>query len=74
MKDDVPLNAESAAVLIAKSVSKSLSVKRGKKLRKEEMESIYQKLFACKVPEISPEGKPTLIILGFEELAKNFKV
>ena len=74
MKDDVPLNAESAAVLIAKSVSKSLSVKRGKKLRKEEMESIYQKLFACKVPEISPEGKPTLIILGFEELAKKFKV
>ena len=74
MKNDVPLKSDGPVTLIAKSVSKSLAVKRGKKLQKEEMESIYQKLFTCKVPEISPEGKPTLFVLGFEELAKKFKI
>jgi DNA mismatch repair protein MutL len=74
MKNDAPLSKESTAAAIAKNISRNLAVRRGKKLRTEEMESIYQKLFACKVPELSPDGKPTLVILGFDDLAKKFKV
>ncbi len=59
--------------VIAKSLAKRLSVKRGKKLEIEEMISIRENLFSCQVPDISPEGKPIFILLPFEELTKRLK-
>ena len=59
--------------IIAKSLAKSSAVRRGKSLKKEEMEAIHQKLFECKVPEFSPDGKPAFFMLSFDELSKKFK-
>ncbi|MEI6887701.1 MAG: DNA mismatch repair endonuclease MutL [Bacteroidales bacterium] len=73
IKNDHPGKSVAKQQIIAKSMARSAAVKRGKPLKKEEMESIYQKLFACKMPEISPNGKPTLFVLSFDELLKKFK-
>lgn len=60
--------------ILAKSFAKKLAVKRGKKLELEEMVSIRENLFSCLVPDISPEGKPTFILLSFDELTKRLKI
>ncbi len=60
--------------LLAKAMAKKLSVKRGKRLHKEELETIIKDLFACNMPEISPDGKPTMVMLTFEELNRKFKI
>ncbi len=54
-------------------LSKKLSVKKGRKLHPSEMNSMVEQLFACKVPEISPEGKPTMMVIPYEEMTKKFK-
>ncbi len=58
---------------LAMTLSKSLAVKRGTRLQKEEMTNLVESLFACKVPESTIDGKPTLIRVGFDELTKTFK-
>ncbi|MEI7662551.1 MAG: DNA mismatch repair endonuclease MutL [Bacteroidota bacterium] len=60
--------------LMAKSLAMKLSIKRGKKLHQEEINSLVENLFACKVPEVSPDGKPTMVIYTFEELGRKFKI
>jgi DNA mismatch repair protein MutL len=60
--------------LLAKAMAKKLSVKRGKRLHKQEIESIIEDLFSCNLPEISPDGKPTMVMLTFEELNRKFKI
>jgi DNA mismatch repair protein MutL len=59
--------------IIAKSLSKNMAVKHGKVLQQEEMSSLIDQLFACKVPFSSVDGKSTLFILSIEELEKRFK-
>ena len=59
--------------LIARAMAKSAAIKRGMPLKKEEMGAICQKLFACKMPEFSPNGKPAFFVLSFDELKKKFK-
>ena len=58
---------------LARSLSKSLSVGRNKKLQPEEMNSLVEQLFACKIPDITADGKPTMTIIGFDDLKKKFK-
>jgi DNA mismatch repair protein MutL len=58
---------------LAASMAKTLSVKRGVKLQKEEIISIVESLFSCKVPEITMDGKPTMVKVSYEELQKTFK-
>jgi DNA mismatch repair protein MutL len=60
--------------IMASAVARRVAVKRGKRLLQEEQEAIVEGLFACKVPEISPDGKPTMIILSQEEMMKRFKI
>jgi len=60
-------------IKVAKSLSKSLSFTRKTKLQPEEMASVIEQLFACKVPDLTPDGTPTMIFIGFEELNKKFK-
>jgi DNA mismatch repair protein MutL len=60
-------------VKIAVSLAKSASAKMNRKLQKEEMLSIIDRLFACKVPEISPLGKPVITIITFADLTKKLK-
>jgi len=60
--------------MMAKALAMKLAVRRGKKLHQEEIDSIIENLFACNVPDLSPDGKPTMIILSFEELNRKFKI
>lgn len=57
---------------LAKSMAKNLSVKPNKSLTVEEMESLVDDLFACKVPGVSPSGKPIIVNISAEELERRF--
>ncbi len=59
--------------IIAKALAKNMSIKRGKILQQEEMSSLIDQLFACKLPYSSIEGKPTIIIISMEELETKFR-
>jgi len=59
---------------LAKSLSKKLSVKRGKKLHQQEINSLIENLLACNVPSISPDGKPTMWLISLAELNTKFKI
>jgi DNA mismatch repair protein MutL len=59
---------------LAATLAKKLAVRRGKRLQPEEQTAIVENLFACKVPQISPDGKPILFLLSPEELMKRFKI
>lgn len=58
---------------IARSMARNMSVKAGKTLTQEEMNSLIDELFACKMPYGTPGGKPTIITFSMEELDKKFK-
>ncbi len=73
IKNELPGKDAGKPQVIARSMARSAAIKRGKSLRKEEMEAIYEKLFTCKIPELSPFGKPSFFILSFDELSKKFK-
>jgi len=60
--------------ILAKTLAKKLAVKRGKRLQQQEIDSIIENLFACRIPDASPDGKPTMIMLAFEELNRKFKI
>ncbi|HRS54171.1 MAG TPA: DNA mismatch repair endonuclease MutL [Bacteroidales bacterium] len=60
-------------IRIALSMAKSACSKLNRKLPKEEILSIIDELFACKVPEISPSGKNILTIINFDDLIKKLK-
>lgn len=61
-------------ILLAKSLAKKMAVKRGKKLMQQEVDAIVENLLSCRLPDISPDGKPTLSVIPFEELNKKFKL
>ena len=58
---------------LALSFSRNMAVKPGKKLSEEEMQSLIDRLFACKIPEISPSNKKILITVTIDELTEKFK-
>jgi DNA mismatch repair protein MutL len=60
-------------IRVAKSIAKSTAILRKTKLQPEEMEGIIEQLFACKIPDLTPDGNPTMIFISFDELNKKFK-
>jgi DNA mismatch repair protein MutL len=72
VQNEVPDANFSATDLLAKSMAKSLAIKTGQSLQKDEQEHIVNKLFACKEPNVSPTHKPTFITVGTEELDRKF--
>jgi len=58
---------------IAKSLARSLAIKKGMALSQKEQESILNNLFSCKEPNISPQGKATFITLSINDIEKKFK-
>ena len=60
--------------LLAKTMAKKLSIKRGKKMYQEEINALIENLFACKAPGISPDGKQTMFVISFDELNRKFKI
>lgn len=59
-------------VRMAKTMALHFAVKSRKLLNEEEMQSIVDQLFACSVPEVSPDGKKIFIVYNIEELKARF--
>lgn len=57
---------------LALSVAKSISWRKIKKLDVNEMKSLINQLFACRIPDRTAQGKPTLVTLTNQELAQKF--
>ncbi|KJD32148.1 DNA mismatch repair protein MutL [Tamlana nanhaiensis] len=72
VENEVPDSNFSAADLLAKSMAKSLAIKTGQSLQKDEQEHLVNKLFACKEPNVSPTNKTTFITMSVDELDKKF--
>jgi DNA mismatch repair protein MutL len=58
---------------IARTLAKRASVKSGTKLNDEEMSMIIDELFACSIPDYSPDGNKCLIKLSMEDLFGMFE-
>jgi DNA mismatch repair protein MutL len=58
---------------LARAMAFNMAVKSGKELRQEEMNSIIDELFACKMPYSTPSGKPTITTFSLDDLDKRFK-
>ncbi|WP_372755526.1 DNA mismatch repair endonuclease MutL [Mariniflexile sp.] len=72
VENDVPDTHFSTTDLLAKSMAKSLAIKRGQSLLKDEQEHLVNKLFACKEPNVSPTNRATFITMSVDELDKKF--
>lgn len=57
---------------LARAMARNLSLKPNKPLTVEEMEGLVDDLFACKVPGMSPSGKPVIVNISAEEIEKRF--
>lgn len=62
------------SINLARSMAKRIAVKHGENLQIEEMQDLIDRLFACKQPYHSLDGKPTLITINFEEIENRFIV
>jgi DNA mismatch repair protein MutL len=58
-------------VNLARSLSKNLSIKTGRTLQQEEMKMLTEELFACKMPEISIDGEPTVKMINVSSYFTN---
>tara|TARA_R110002049_G_scaffold146512_1_gene309186 strand:- start:2063 stop:3913 length:1851 start_codon:yes stop_codon:yes gene_type:complete len=72
IENEVPDSNFSATDLLAKSMAKSLAIKTGQSLKKDEQEHLVNKLFACKEPNVSPTNRVTFITMSVDELDKKF--
>lgn len=57
---------------LARSLAKRASLKNGRPLVKEEMESVAGRLMACKSPALTPDGNPTFHIFEGRKLDGHF--
>ena len=53
---------------LARSIATNQAIKHGTKLDEVEMQKIFDSLFMCKVPRVSPGGKKTLTIIDVTKL------
>ncbi len=70
-EDERPLEAEGEARLIAR-VCKRAAVKAGQALSLEEQRELVRRLEACQSPRTCPHGRPTMIHLTIDMLARQF--
>jgi DNA mismatch repair protein MutL len=57
---------------VARSVCKQAAVKAGQLMAREEMEELVRGLEGCTSPRTCPHGRPTMIHLSVEQLAREF--
>ena len=72
IQNEVPDVNFSVSDLLSKSLAKSLAIKNGKKLEREEQEYLVNTLFFCKEPAVSPSNKTIFITIKVNELDKKF--
>ncbi len=70
-EDESPLEAEAEARIIAR-VCKQAAVKAGQMLSVEEQQALLRDLEACHSPRTCPHGRPTMIHLSVDLLARQF--
>jgi len=58
---------------LASAMARASAIPYGKVLSLDEMENLFDNLFACSSPNYSPGGKPVIIIITLEDLDKKFK-
>ena len=70
-KNLVDLNLNKRVNLVS-ALAGNMAIKPGVVLQKEEMNALVDKLFACKIPDVSPQGKPVFRVISIEEVEKLF--
>jgi len=55
------------------NLAAQLAVKKGKKLKREEIEALIEGLFSCENPYFSPRGNPVMFKLTLEEIQNKFE-
>ncbi len=65
--------AEAVRENIVESLAKFLSIPYGKSLTNEEMAHINDKLFISQMPNLTPDGKNIVTIIGIDEIEKKLK-
>jgi DNA mismatch repair protein MutL len=68
---EAPLEATAEEKLIAR-VCKQAAVKAGQVLSVTEMEALVRQLEACQSPRTCPHGRPTMLHMSAEDLAREF--
>jgi len=58
---------------LARSIAINMAEAMNSKLMNEEMMALIDRLFACKVPDVSPDGRPCVKILTINEVDQLFK-
>lgn len=58
---------------MAMMMARSSCIKTGRSMESEEMEHLFNELFACQSPNFSPSGKPIIIKFEEEELDQRFE-
>ncbi|MGM9693569.1 MAG: DNA mismatch repair endonuclease MutL [Alloprevotella sp.] len=58
--------------VLALSLARKVAVPTGQELSAPEMRTMVEQLFACTTPQFTPDGKPTLIVLGNERIESLF--
>ncbi len=64
---------EGAREKISRNLARSSAIQYGKTLSREEMQELIDRLFACKMPNYSPDGKPVISIVSNDEIENKFK-
>ncbi|MDZ7740869.1 MAG: DNA mismatch repair endonuclease MutL [Bacteroidota bacterium] len=59
-------------IILARAMALNMAIKSGTRLAPEEMQNISDKLFRCKVPEKTPDGRFCFYVIPFEEMEKKF--
>lgn len=72
LQNEVPDASFSLNDLLAKSMAKSMAVKTGVGMHKNEQEHLVHQLFACKEPSVSPDNRPVLITMDVNDFDKKF--
>ena len=57
---------------LARALAKRSSVKEGKRLEVEEINMMFDKLFACTSPNFAPDGRATFKVLGMDRIDNIF--
>jgi len=68
---EMPAESTAAARVIAR-VCKQAAIKAGDILSFEEMQALIRQLEACEAPRTCPHGRPTMLHISAEQLAKEF--
>ena len=58
---------------LARTMSAQTAVKYGHVLSEREMTALIDQLFACQVPEVSPDGRKIIVTLPLDQLQQLFK-